>query len=119
MMTNLRWTIVSSSRHQRASYTESGGVDLLRGRGVSSVAEAVLMQRTLTFLIVGLVSAFVLTGCPEKKAEKEPPATAEDTSEEKAAADEAEEGEAAAADQKKPEEKKPAKADEKVDEGGW
>jgi hypothetical protein len=84
------------------------------------------MQRILTFLFVGLVSSVVLTGCPEKKAEKEPPATPEDTSEEKAAADEpeSEEPEAAAADQKKPEEKKPdekkpAKADEKVDEGGW
>jgi hypothetical protein len=76
------------------------------------------MQRTLTFLIVGLVSAFVLTGCPDKKADKEPPATAEDTSEEKAAADEPE-GEAAAADEKKPEEKKPAKAEDKADEGGW
>lgn len=83
------------------------------------------MQRILTFLFVGLVSGVALTGCPEKKAEKEPPATPEDISEEKAAADEPEsesEPEAAAADQKKPEkpeEKKPAKADEKVDEGGW
>jgi hypothetical protein len=81
------------------------------------------MQRILTFLFVGLVSGVALTGCPEKKAEKEPPATPEDTSEEKAAADEPE-PEAAAADQKKPEEKKPeekkpAKAEEKADEGGW
>jgi hypothetical protein len=80
------------------------------------------MQRTLTFLFVGLVSGFALTGCPEKKAEKEPPAAPEDIDEEKAAADE--EPEAAAADEKKPEpakpaEKKPAKAEEKADEGGW
>ena len=32
------------------------------------------MQRTLTFLFVSFVSGFALTGCPEKKAEKEPPA---------------------------------------------
>jgi len=80
------------------------------------------MQRTLTFLFVSLVSGLALTGCPEKKAEKEPPA-APDT-DEGAAAEEAKEEEAA--DEKKPEEKKPAepkaeekKAADKPDEGGW
>lgn len=83
------------------------------------------MQRTLTFVFVGLVSGLALTGCPEKKAEKEPPAAPEDNTEEKAAAEDQEDE---SADQKKPEEKKaeekkPAEkkpaAGEKADEGGW
>ena len=80
------------------------------------------MQRTLTFLFVSLVSGLALTGCPEKKAEKEPPvapdsdegAAVEDTKEEEAADDNK-------AEEKKPEEKKPEekKAADKPDEGGW
>jgi len=80
------------------------------------------MQRKFTFLFVSLVSGFALTGCPEKKAEKEPPAApdsdegqaAEDTKEEEAA--EEKKPEEKKAEDKKPEEKKAA---DKPDEGGW
>ncbi len=75
------------------------------------------MHRTVTFLLVGLVSGFALTGCPDKKAEKEPPAVEDDpaTAEDQGADDDQADEEAA--DQKKPDPKK-ADSDDK-DEGGW
>jgi hypothetical protein len=78
------------------------------------------MQRTLTVLFAGLVSSLILTGCPEKKAEKEAPATADDP----VAADQS-----GAAEDKKKEEKAEEKTEKKTeaaedkkdekDEGGW
>ena len=73
------------------------------------------MQRILTVLAVSVVSGLVLTGCPEKKAEKEAPATpdipAADTDQSGADDDkEAEEAEKEEKDEKKP---------EAEDEGGW
>lgn len=81
------------------------------------------MQRTLTFLFV-LASGFALTGCPEKKAEKEPPAAPDSDEGEGAAVEDTKEEEAAdekQPEEKKPEEKKPEeqKAADKPDEGGW
>jgi hypothetical protein len=80
------------------------------------------MLRTFTVLTVGLLSAFVLTGCPEKKAEKEVPATADDpvaaAAEDKKNEEKAEEKPAA----EKPAEKKKepaAEAKDEKDEGGW
>jgi len=70
------------------------------------------MQRSLTVLSLAILSAFALTGCPEKKAEKEEPATPDMP----AAADQA------GADEKKADEKKEEKKDEPAkekEEGGW
>ena len=67
------------------------------------------MQRLFTVLALATVSGFMLTGCPEKKAQKEDPATAEVP----AAADQS------GAEEKKADEKKEEKADDKKEEGGW
>ena len=72
------------------------------------------MQRTLTVLFVGLASAFVLSGCPEKKAEKEAPATADDPT--AAAAEDKKKDEKA---DEKPAEKKEAVGKDEKEEGGW
>jgi ribosomal protein L12E/L44/L45/RPP1/RPP2 len=70
------------------------------------------MQRLFTVLSIAVVSGLALTGCPEKKAEKEDPATPDTP----AAADEP----AAPADEKKAEEKKEEKKEEPAkEEGGW
>jgi hypothetical protein len=74
------------------------------------------MQRLFTVVSIALVSGLALTGCPEKKAEKEEPATADtpaaadpDPAEEKA--------------DEKAEENAEDKAEDKEDpdkeEGGW
>ncbi|HWP04344.1 MAG TPA: hypothetical protein VNN72_01320 [Polyangiaceae bacterium] len=90
------------------------------------------MQRTASLLLPTLVAALFLTGCPEKKVEKEEPAapTAVDKAAEKPAADEkaaaeedhgGEDPEAQAEDPKadhKAAPKKKKAADEK-DQGGW
>jgi hypothetical protein len=78
------------------------------------------MQRTLTVLIVGLASALALTGCPEKKAEKEAPASADDPVNDQsgAAEDKKKEEKAEKADDKKKEGADDDK-DDKKDEGGW
>ena len=73
------------------------------------------MQRISMVLAASVISALALTGCPEKKAEKEEPATpdipaaendqsgaAEEKADDEAAAEEAEE-----------------KKEEAEDEGGW
>ena len=68
------------------------------------------MQRLFTVLSVAVVSGFVLTGCPEKKAEKEEPATPDTPAAE------------APAEEKKADEKKDEKKDEPAkdkEEGGW
>jgi hypothetical protein len=65
------------------------------------------MQRTFSVVLFGLLSAAFLSGCPEKKAEKETP-----TAEDPAAADQN-----GAAEDKK-DEKADEKADKKNDEGG-
>jgi hypothetical protein len=65
------------------------------------------MQRTFSVVLFGLLSAAFLSGCPEKKAEKETP-----TAEDPAAADQN-----GAAEDKK-DEKAEEKADKKNDEGG-
>ena len=86
------------------------------------------MQRTGSVLLPTLIAAFFLTGCPEKKVEKEEPAapTAVDKSgaaEEKAAAAEDEHPEDQddhaedPKDDKKPAAKKKAAAEK--DQGGW
>ena len=69
------------------------------------------MQRSFTFLALALVSSLVLTACPEKKAEKEEPATPDMP----AAADQS------GAEEKKAEEKKeePKKDEPAKEEGGW
>ena len=69
------------------------------------------MQRTLSVVLFGLLSAAFLSGCPEKKAEKETP-----TPEDPAAADQ----NGAAEDKKdeKADEKSADKKDKKNDEGG-
>jgi len=68
------------------------------------------MQRLFTVLSVAVVSGLALTGCPEKKAEKEEPATPDTP----AAADQA------PADEKKAEEKKEdSKEEPEKEEGGW
>jgi hypothetical protein len=73
--------------------------------------EANAMQRLFTVLSIAVVSGLALTGCPEKKAEKEDPATPDTP----AAADEP-----APADEKKAEEKKEEKKEEPAkEEGGW
>jgi hypothetical protein len=74
------------------------------------------MLRTVTVLFAGLVSAFVLTGCPEKKAEKEAPASADDPISDQSGAAEDKKKE------EKGEEKKEAADEDKKDEkeeGGW
>jgi hypothetical protein len=68
------------------------------------------MQRSFTVLSLTLISALALTGCPEKTAEKEAPATPDTPAAEPAAA-----GEEKKADDK-PAEKKEEPAKE---EGGW
>src|SRR5262249_2634858 len=108
MMTNLR-RAMKGAHHTRASRAQGSrvscrtlghGCSATRGGGVGSAAEAVLMQRTGSVLLPTLIAAFFLTGCPEKKVEKEEPAapTAVDKSgaaeeKEKAAAAEDEHGE--------------------------
>lgn len=71
------------------------------------------MQRIVNVAFLGLVSGLVLTGCPEKGAEKEAPAA---TPEEPGASDQA-----GAEDEKKDEkaEKDEEKKDEAAEEGGW
>ena len=86
------------------------------------------MQRTASVLFASLFAGLLLTGCPEKKVEKEEPAapTAVDRSgaeeKEKATAEE-EHGEDhpegdEPKDEKKPAAKKKAAGEEK-DQGGW
>jgi hypothetical protein len=65
------------------------------------------MQRTFSVVLFGLLSAAFLSGCPEKKAEKETP-----TADDPAAADQN-----GVAEDKK-DEKADEKADKKNDEGG-
>src|SRR4030095_599624 len=114
--------------HRRA-VTWAHGCSAGRGALVGSASEAVLMQRTASLLLPTLIAALFLTGCPEKKVEKEEPAapTAVDKSgaaekKEKAAEDEhGEEQDDHAEDPK--DDKKPAakkkKAAEEKDQGGW
>ena len=82
MMTNLRRAMKGGIIHVRAVPWAHGcraAPQLIRcsaslGGGVGSAAEAVLMQRTGSVLLPTLIAAFFLTGCPEKKVEKEEPA---------------------------------------------
>ena len=68
------------------------------------------MHRSFTVLSLALVSSLVLTACPEKKAEKEEPASPDMP----AAADQS------GAEEKKAEEKKEEpKKEEPKEEGGW
>jgi hypothetical protein len=68
------------------------------------------MQRSFTVLSLALVSSLVLSACPEKKAEKEEPASPDMP----AAADQS------GAEEKKAEEKKEEpKKEEPKEEGGW
>jgi len=71
------------------------------------------MQRFFPVLSVAIVSSLALTGCPEKKAEKEEPATPDMPS----AADQS------GAEEKKADEKKEEKKEEPAakdkEEGGW
>jgi hypothetical protein len=76
------------------------------------------MLRTVTVLLAGLVSAFVLTGCPEKKAEKEAPASADDPIADQSGAAEDKKKDEKAEDKKAADEDKTDEKDEK-DEGGW
>jgi outer membrane murein-binding lipoprotein Lpp len=69
-------------------------------------------MRLFTVLAIAIVSGLALTGCPEKKAEKEEPATPDVP----AAADQS------GTDEKKADEKKEEKKDEAADDkdkGGW
>jgi hypothetical protein len=68
------------------------------------------MQRLFTVLTIAVVSSLVLAGCPEKKAEKEEPATPDMP----AAADQAPEGEKKADEKKEEPKEEPEK-----EEGGW
>lgn len=75
------------------------------------------MQRTLSVVLFGLLSAAFLSGCPEKKAEKETP-----TAEDPAAADQngtAEDKDDEKADEKSADKKNDEGGEEKEDEGGW
>jgi hypothetical protein len=70
--------------------------------------EANDMQRLFTVFSIAMVSGLALTGCPEKKAEKEEPATPDTPAAE------------APAEEKKAEEKKEEKKEEPAkEEGGW
>jgi len=95
------------------------------------------MQRTVSVLLTSFVAGLLMTGCPEKRVEKEDPATptatdkaptASDKSgaDEKAAEDEHgeeadEHAEAPKDDQKAPRKRHPDKkaAGEEKDQGGW
>jgi hypothetical protein len=75
------------------------------------------MQRTLSVLCFGLLSAAFLSGCPEKKAEKETP-----TAEDPAVADQAgaaEDKKDDKADEKSADKKNDEGGEEKEEEGGW
>jgi len=68
------------------------------------------MHRSFTVLSLMMISGLALTGCPEKKAEKEEPATPDTPAAEPAAAGE----------EKKAEEKAEEKKEEPAkEEGGW
>jgi len=74
------------------------------------------MQRTFSVVLFGLLSAAFLSGCPEKKAEKETP-----TAEDPAAADKngaAEDKKDEKADEKG-DKKNEEGGEEKEEEGGW
>jgi len=78
------------------------------------------MQRPLSVVFFGLLSAAFLSGCPEKKAEKETP-VADDPA---AAADQSgaiEDKKDEKADEKsaKKKDKKSEEGEEEKDEGGW
>jgi hypothetical protein len=70
------------------------------------------MQRLFTVLSIALVSGLALTGCPEKKAEKEEPATPDTPA--AADSDPAEEKSDEKAEEKDEDKEEPAK-----EEGGW
>jgi hypothetical protein len=70
------------------------------------------MQRLFTVLSIALVSGLALTGCPEKKAEKEEPATPDMPA--AADSDPAEEKSDEKAEEKPEDKEEPAK-----EEGGW
>lgn len=78
------------------------------------------MQRTLAVLIPSLLAGLVLTGCPDKKAEKEAPATADEPA--AAAADQSgvpDEKKAGDKPVEKAEPEKEEPEEEKDEEGGW
>ncbi len=91
------------------------------------------MQRTATVLLTSLLAGLLMTGCPEKKVEKEEPAAREPSAVDKSGADEKADDEHGedqaddhgedAKDEKKPIHKKhaakPGEEKDPKDQGGW